>query len=948
MTLFLAVLTPFMGAALVAWIRRFGRCAAAWSAALITLLAAALLAGASAAALSGATLVQRTAWMPDAGLDLAFRLDGLGLLFAGLILGIGLLVILYARYYLSERDSLGRLYAYLLLFMGSMLGVVLSENLILLLVFWELTSLSSFLLISYWHGREEARHGARMALAVTGAGGLALLGGILLLGKITGSYELSVILASGDLIRAHPLYVPTLILVLLGAFTKSAQFPFHFWLPHAMAAPTPVSAYLHSATMVKAGVFLLARLFPALSGTWEWSHLVGGIGMATLLLGAFAALFKHDLKGLLAYSTLSHLGLITVLFGIGTPLAAVAGVFHIINHAIFKASLFMAAGIIDHETGTRDMRRINGLWKFMPYTATLAMVAAAAMAGVPLFNGFLSKEMFFAEAASIASRMPFGWLLQVAVTVAGIFAVAYSLRFIHDVFFNGDPIDLPRTPHEPPRWMKVPVEILVTLCLLVGILPALTVDPILAMAAASVLQAPLPEYDLAIWHGFSPALWMSVIALLGGGLLYAGRQPVFALHARLGNRIDARRIYHALLEGLFALAQGVTRRLDSGSLQRLLALFFLSALVLGTTGWHSADSPLTGARALLPVDGVSLLAALAMAAATLATLLLHRQRFVALVLIGAVGLVVSLAFVKFSAPDLALTQLSVEIVTVVLLLLALYFLPQRTPQESSPARRARDGLLALLAGLGTGSLAWAVLTRSPADGIAAYFIDNSVSGGGGHNVVNVILVDFRGFDTLGEITVLALAALAIYAMLEKLRLDGRGCDERGRSWDPDMHPLIMASLTRLLLPLALLVSIFILLRGHNLPGGGFIAGLVTAVALIMQYLANGVAWTHARLPMNLHPTIGAGLALAALTGLGSLAFGYPFLTSTFGHFHWPLVGDFELASAMAFDLGVYLVVVGATLLILIHLGLMHDASHGPQACPVPGGRHDGKGRSWKP
>jgi multicomponent K+:H+ antiporter subunit A len=947
MTLFLAVLTPFLGAPLVAWLSRYSRTAAAWGAGLVALGSVLLLVSIVAPVLAGETLVQRIGWLPQVGLDLAFRLDGLGLLFAGLILGIGLLVILYARYYLSERDSLGRLYAYLLLFMGSMLGVVLSENLIQLLIFWELTSLSSFLLIGYWKEREEARHGARMALAITGAGGLALLGGILLLGEITGSYELTVILASGELIRAHPLYLPTLILVLLGAFTKSAQFPFHFWLPHAMAAPTPVSAYLHSATMVKAGVFLLARLFPALSGTWEWSHLVGGVGLITLLMGAFIALFKHDLKGLLAYSTISHLGLITCLFGIGTPLAAVAGVFHIINHAIFKASLFMAAGIIDHETGTRDMRRINGLWKFMPHTATLAMVAAAAMAGVPLFNGFLSKEMFFAEAVSMGTMMKFGWLLPFAVTIAGIFAVAYSLRFVHDVFFNGDPIDLPRTPHEPPRWMKVPVEVLVALCLLVGILPALTVEPILALAAGAVLQAPLPDHDLAIWHGFNPALWMSVIALIGGGLMYAARKPMFALHARHENRLDARRVYNALLEGLLGFARGLTRRLDNSSLQRMLALFVSFALLLGFSGWFGGgfgnNSPLTGPRALLPVDAVSLFAALAMAGVSLAVLKLHRQRFVALVMIGAVGLLVALIFVKFSAPDLALTQLSVEVVTVILLLLALYFLPQHTPAESNTGRRARDAVLALLAGVGISALAWAVLTR-PYTSIADYFLENSVSGGGGHNVVNVILVDFRGFDTLGEITVLALAGLAIFAMLDKLRLEGRGCDDVGRAWNWDTHPAIMASLTRLLLPLALLVSTFILLRGHNLPGGGFIAGLITAVALIMQYLANGVAWTHERLPSNMHPLIGAGLAIATLTGLASFAFDHPFLSSTFSHVHWPIVGEFELASAMAFDLGVYLVVVGATLQILIHLGLMHDASHGPDACPIPSGQRHKAGR----
>ena len=928
MSLLLVILTPFLGAALAAGVSRLGQRHAAWMAGAVTLTALAWLLPLASAPFAGQTIIQRFSWMPAAGLDLAFRLDGLGLLFVLLILLIGLLIILYARYYLSPNDSMGRFYASLLLFMGSMLGVALSENIIQLLIFWELTSLSSFLLISYWQQRTEARNGARMALTVTGAGGLALLGGFLLLGEIAGSYDLSVILASGDVIRAHPFYPPMLILALLGAFTKSAQFPFHFWLPSAMAAPTPVSAYLHSATMVKAGVFLLARLFPALSGTPEWSMLVGGVGLATLLIGAFIALFQHDLKGLLAYSTISHLGLITLLFGIGTPLAAVAGVFHIINHATFKASLFMAAGIIDHETGSRDMRRINGLWKFMPHTAVLAMVASAAMAGVPLLNGFLSKEMFFAEAVGVTTQMRFGWLLPAVVTVAGVFAVAYSLRFIHDVFFNGEPINLPKTPHEPPRWMKVPVEILVALCLLVGIFPALTVEPILAVAAIGVLQGPLPEHDLAIWHGFSPALWMSVIALVGGGLTYLGRRPLFAFYERYEHRLEAKALYQRLLNGLFALTQAITQQLDAGSLQRILFVFILSALTLGLAGFLSVSMPLTGTRPRMPVDGVSLLATLGLIAAAMGAVLQHRQRLIALICMGAVGLVVALIFIKFSAPDLALTQLSVEVVTMVLLLLALYFLPQHSPVETDPAQRSWQMLLATSAGGGAAALTWAVVTR-PYETIAGYFLANSVPGGGGSNVVNVILVDFRGYDTLGEISVLALAGIGIYAMLDRLSLNGPQRDAEGRAWDSDLHPMILSSLTRLLLPLALLASIFIFLRGHNLPGGGFVAGLITAVALIMQYLANGVAWTQTRLPWNLRLLIGLGLLIATFTGLASLAFSFPFLTSTFGHLHWPVVGEFELASAMAFDLGVYLVVVGATLLILIHLGRMHRTRRSP-------------------
>ena len=925
MNLSLVALIPFAGALFVACISRLGRLHAAWGAGAITLLALAFLYPLAVDVFAGEVTVQRLSWIPAFGLDIAFRLDGLGLLFALMILGIGLLIILYARYYLSERDDMGRFYAYLLLFMGSMLGIALSENIIQLLIFWELTSLSSFLLISYWQNRQESRSGARMALAVTGGGGLALLGGFLLLGKIAGSYDLSVILAAGDSIRAHALYLPMLILVLLGAFTKSAQFPFHFWLPNAMAAPTPVSAYLHSATMVKAGVFLLARLFPALSGTPEWFWLVSLTGLTTLLVAAYIAMFKHDLKGLLAYSTISHLGLITLLFGMGTPLAAVAGVFHIINHAIFKASLFMAAGIIDHETGTRDMRRLRGLWKFMPHTALLAMVAAASMAGVPLFNGFLSKEMFFAETLHHINQ-PMGWLLPAAATLAGIFAVAYSLRFIHTVFFNGNPVDLPKTPHEPPRWMKVPVEILVALCLLVGMLPALTVEPILAVAASSVLQGPVPEHSLAIWHGFNPAFWMSIIALAGGVLFYLGRRSLAVLHERLGERLEFKLLYNRLLNQLFDLANTITRLLNANSLQHMVFIFMLFTLALGITSFTGNEFSLTGDRVLLPVDGVSVLVTLILVIAALSAVMMHRQRLVSLLLMGTVGLGVALIFVKFSAPDLALTQLSVEVVTIVLILLALYFLPQYSPAESGKLLRSRDALIAIAAGGGLSALVWAILTR-PYQSIADYFLANSVPGGGGTNVVNVILVDFRGYDTLGEITVLGLAGLGIYAMLDQLKLSGSEQDSQGRPWDQDLHPVIMASFTRLLLPLALMVSIYILLRGHNLPGGGFIAGLITAVALLMQYLANGASWTQARLSINMHTVIGLGLLIATLTGLASWIFGYPFLTSTFSHLHWPVIGEFELASAMAFDLGVYLVVVGTTLLILIYLGLVHSTSH---------------------
>ncbi|MCO6055632.1 monovalent cation/H+ antiporter subunit A [Pseudomonas sp. MOB-449] len=918
MILALIVALPFLGALLPPLAERLGRSVCASVTALVPLTGLILLLTQTDSVFAGHTLTFVQPWLPGFGLSFSLRLDGLGYLFALLILGIGLLVILYARYYLSDEEPMGRFFAFLLLFMGAMLGVVLSENLLLMLVFWELTSLSSFLLIGFWGHRSDARKGARMALAVTGGGGLALFAGILLVGHIAGSYELSQVLAAGEQIRAHSLYPVALVLVLLGVFTKSAQFPFHFWLPHAMSAPTPVSAYLHSATMVKAGVFLLARLYPALAGSDLWFYLVSLSGLATLLIGAGMALFQHDLKGLLAYSTISHLGLITLLFGLDSQLSNVAAVFHIINHATFKASLFMAAGIIDHETGSRDMRLINGLWKYMPHTAVLAMVASLAMAGVPLLNGFLSKEMFFGETLQQDLLGSFSWVVPAAATLAAVFSVAYSLRFVHDVFFNGEPMSLPKfPPHEPPRYMKVPVEILVSLCLLVGVLPGITVGPLLAAAASASLGGELPEYSLAIWHGFNLPLAMSLVALVCGVLVYVLRKPLFSWYAGLPDT-DAKEVFEQQVQRCTSAARWLTGHLENGSLQRYLALLLGSAMVL--VALSLAPLPqIAGERPLTPLDGITTLGLVVLALSGVLTAIFHRQRLISLMVLGVAGLLVALAFARFAAPDLALTQLVVEVVTLVLLMLALYYLPSRTPGESSSLRGLRDFVLACGVGVMVALLAYAVLTR-PYSGIADFFLANALSGGGGTNVVNVILVDFRGFDTLGEITVLAVAAVGIFAMLSGLHMTNPTCDPQGRNWARAKHPLILETLSRLILPLALLISVFVFLRGHNLPGGGFIAGLITAVALVLQYIASGVAWVEQRLSLNYQRVAGAGVLIAALTGLGSWAFGRNFLTTTFDHFELPLVGEFELATAMLFDLGVYLAVVGATLLVLVNLG----------------------------
>lgn len=917
MNLLWVVLLPLLGTLVPLLTERFGRNICAFSVAVLPAWSLILALMYAAELFDGETIRQSIEWIPAMGLELSFRLDGLSLLFLLLILGIGLLVILYAKYYLSSKDSMGTFYAYLMLFMSAMVGIVTSNNLIQLWMFWELTSISSFLLISFWSHKSDARKGARMALTVTGAGGLALLGGLLLLGNIVGSYDLDTVLASGDLIRAHAHYPIALVLVLLGAFTKSAQFPFHFWLPHAMSAPTPVSAYLHSATMVKAGIFLMARFYPALSGTDLWFLIVSLTGLITLLLGAYIALFKHDLKGLLAYSTISHLGLITLLLGLNSDFAAVAAVFHVINHATFKASLFMAAGIIDHESGSRDMRKLNGLMKYMPYTATLAIVAALSMAGVPLLNGFLSKEMFFAETLNQSMLGSLSWLIPLLATVGAAFSVAYSLRFIHDVFFNGEPIDLPKVPKEPPRYMKVPVEILVALCLLVGIFPAYIIGDLLHIASASVLAHETPAYSLSIWHGLNMPLLMSFLAMLGGITIYYNRRHLFHFQAQF-DEPDAKHVFEAAVQWVIKAAERIIATLENGSLQRYIFLLLMFTLVMGA--WPLLDlTHNAGSRPQIPIDGVAVTGALLMIFSAIATVIWHRRRFLALIFLSVVGLVVSLVFAQFSAPDLALTQLSVEIVTIILLLLALFFLPQSTQKESSNRRLSLDLLVSGLIGCVIGTICFAMLT-TPLDTISNFFLANSKTGGGGTNVVNVILVDFRGFDTLGEITVLGIAALGIFKLIARMRIHMPSRDDKGRAWSNDPHPMMFEMVSQSLLPLALLVSVYIFLRGHNVPGGGFIAGLITSVAIIQQYIAHGVHWIKPRVKIDYQWLIAGGILIATATGLGSWIFDKPFLSTWFDHFHLPWIGEFELASAMLFDLGVYLTVVGSVMLILANLG----------------------------
>ncbi len=914
---------PFIGAATLLLADNRKRKMAAAVAGIVP-LAGCILLGLLAPAVFGGDIVRfRIEWLPSLGAAFGLRLDGLAFLFALLILGIGALVVLYGAYYLSNDDPPARFFAFLMLFMGAMLGVVLADNLILLVVFWELTGLSSFLLIGYRRHQEDARQGARTALIVTGAGGLALLAGVLLIGNVVGSYDLDAVFAAKAGLQKSPFFISILVLVLVGAFTKSAQFPFHFWLPAAMAAPTPVSAYLHSATMVKAGVFLLARLYPVLGDNDAWFWIVSTAGLASLLLGAVAAIFQNDLKGLLAYSTISHLGLITLLFGLDTPLAVVAGVFHIINHAIFKASLFMGAGIIEHETGSRDLRQLNGLWKAMPITATLAMVACASMAGVPLMNGFLSKEMFFAEALAVDAHSVLAVATPFVATVASIAGVAYALRFIHDVFFNGEPVGLIKTPQEPPRFMRLPIEILVVLCLGVGFFPAETIGPLLAVAAQSTLNlaspSQLPAFSLAIWHGANLPLLMSAIALAGGVALYFVLQKKFNLHTVTKLPVDARLMFDVFIENLAVIAGFVTRSTQNGSLQRYLLLIVIMAIAAGLSGaWLSpvittaANSPRT-----TPANDLVIVVVLIGMATTIGTAVKYRERLTALILIGATGLIVVLAFIYFSAPDLALTQLLVEVVTIFMMMQALAFLPAQSTRTKKHFRQARDIAIAAAAGLGVAGLVYQVLTR-PFNSISPYFLRAAVPEGGGANAVNIIIVDFRGLDTLGEIAVLGIAALIVAKLLHDKSSQGTSPGEaiEAKISANARHSMLLQIVSTILFPVAILVSIYFYLRGHNLPGGGFVGGLIFAIALILQSVAHGFAAVENKVNFANGKWIGWGLLVAGLTGVASFAAGFPFLTSTFHYFTFPVIGAVPFSSAMLFDLGVYCCVAGGTMLAL--------------------------------
>ncbi|WP_163970069.1 Na+/H+ antiporter subunit A [Oceanobacillus halotolerans] len=723
-------------------------------------------------------VTETISWIPSLGINLTFYLDGLSLLFVLLISGIGSLVVLYSIYYLHKSERLGHFYVYLLMFMAAMLGVVLSDNVFVLYMFWELTSISSFLLIGYWHYNQRSRYGALKSMLITVFGGLSMLGGLILLSVVTNTTSIQSMIAMSDVILNND-YLPLILtLLLLGAFTKSAQFPFHIWLPDAMEAPTPVSAYLHSATMVKAGIFLVARFSPIFAG-YEWFFIIVSIfGIATLCWGSYMAVRQTDLKAILAFSTISQLGMIMAMLGFGTEVAIFAAVFHILNHATFKGSLFMVAGIVDHETGTRDIRKLGGLLTFMPITATLALFGTFSMAGIPLpfLNGFYSKELFFDATLHLnEGTLPItNFLVQIIPYLAvfgSIFTFVYSLYFVFGVFGGKKQIDqLPKKPHEAPIGMLVSPIVLVLGIILIGLFPNMVNGTFIAHAAQAVSGVPI-EKDIYFWHGFITPFFMSLAVVGIGFVLFLTRAKWAKVYHAVPGNFSFNGVYDWTLSKMDTVPSKITNTYMTGSL-RLYAALILSTVFLITLGALLLTNGFTiSFDNLAEITVLEIAVVTIMAVAAIATIF-ARHNVSAILILGVVGYGLAILFVIYRAPDLALTQLVIETITVALFLLCFYHLPNlRSPNEQT-GYKFTNALIAIGFGALMTVIGIAAHSSKWFDTISEYFLETSYKLGGGDNVVNVILVDMRGLDTLFEIVVLGIAALAIFSLIKLKRNKG--------------------------------------------------------------------------------------------------------------------------------------------------------------------------------
>lgn len=753
-----AVVVCFLSAILAPWLLpRLGR-GAPWAAGAVpaSLLIYFVLKEPPVA--SGVILAEKFDWVPSLGIHLSFYLDGLSLLFALLVLSVGVVVLIFAGPYLGKDPHKWRFYAFLFFFMGAMLGLVLSSNLLTIFIFWELTSVGSFLLVGYKHEKASAREAALQALLVTGLGGLALLAAAILIGSLYGSYEIVDLLARPELIKSSGLYLPIFLLVCLAAFTKSAQFPFHFWLPGAMAAPAPVSTYLHSATMVKAGIYLLARLNPVLGGTDSWHYLLSIVGVVTMLLGAVMALPQRDLKRLLAFSTVSALGTLILLLGLDTEEAMKAAIVFLLVHAFYKSSLFLVVGVLDHELGSRDREELGGLFSQIPGLAILALLAALSMAGLPPLLGFIGKELLY-EAKMQAPAAAF--LVTGAGVTANVFMVALA-GIVGVRPFLGRPKKAPYQGRIPPAMLVGPGVFAIG-GLVIGLVPGL-IEGWIVSAAVSAIRAEQTVIDLYLWHGFNPVLLLSVATIAGGISLFLLRQKLFSVGARLSQyRLPGPNfLYERSLDGLKWLAAAQTRILQNGYLRSYVSVIVLAFVLLTSSAlWRNELSLSSLKIAAWPHE---IAVALVIGIAVLASVLV-KSRLGAVITVGVVGYGIAILFVLFGAPDLAITQFLVETLTVILFAYVLYKLP-RFRQVSQPKTRLRDAVLAIGSG-GVVTLLVLTVLEIPVPGdVSQYYGEVSWLKAYGRNVVNVILVDFRALDTLGEILVLSLAALGVYSLLK--------------------------------------------------------------------------------------------------------------------------------------------------------------------------------------
>lgn len=996
--LVLLALHATVAAVLPWWARRFG--ATVWYPAAAVPLATALWAGFQAPeVLAGGTVEESWAWAPALGLVLDLRLDGLSLLMLWVVGGVGAAVLLYSRHY-TEHDT-GRESALLLAFAGVMTGLVLADNLFLLYVFWELTTVVSFLLIAGRGDRAERRRAAVQALLVTAGGGLAMLLGFVLLGEAAGTYRVSAIVADppqGGAVTA------AVVLVLIGAFAKSAQMPLHSWLPAAMVAPTPVSAYLHAASMVKAGVYLVARLAPGLATAGPWRPIVFAVGLASLVLGAWCALRETDLKKLLAYGTISELGMLIALFGAGTRTAALAGAVMLLAHAAFKAALFLVTGIIDHRLGTRDIRELSGVGRRLPGLLTVAVLAAASMAGLPPLIGFLGKEAAFEAFLHAPDLAAHGWLLA-ALVLGSALTVAYAARFLAGAF-GGAPRPGGKEPRPPAAGFLAPVAVLAVAGLVGGVWATGT-DRAVRPYADAYPPGPTGPYEPALWHGPTPVLGLSALAVLAGVLLHlAGRQGMSTASgpSRLGppqlpgEQPGYRRTLAALDEG----AARLTRRTHVGSLPVHLAVILTTVVLLPGTALAAmipdiGSPPLWRAALELPL-GVGVLAAAAMVLTT-------RYRLTGTLLVGAVGYGVAGLFLVRGAPDLALTQFLVETMTLVVVVLVLRRMPARfTPGRTTWRVRTVRASVAVAVGLfvATFALVAASARRSPS--VASEYLRRAEEAGA-HNVVNAVIVDFRALDTLGEISVLLVTAIGVVSLVrvwneqrpsrtaaedraaeddrtaavdrasDEGRTDGGATehqpgdfptahwDEPQEKWLPGAderagseRSVLLEVVTRLLFPSILVLSLFLLFSGHSHPGGGFAGGLVAGQAFVLRYLVGGRADPGTAAPVGAGALAGGGLVLAAAVGALPLLAGAAPLSATVVTAHLPVLGKVEFATSLFFDIGVYLLVVGVTLTLLsavgVALGRPRDtatpqeaASRGPATDTDGTHRTDGAERS---